>query len=196
MFGADRDLGRDDVGAEGALQRVERGEEVGALAVEHVDEDQPRQSLGVGAAPEALGVDLDAHRGVDDDHGGVGDPQRGDGVGDEARLARGVDQVDLPPFVLEGRDRGVDRHLPPLLVGLVVGDGGAVGDRPEPVGDARLEQHRLVQARLAAAPVPDQGDIANPVCGLMWHAVEPTPAVKPTSTASPPWCAAARPATR
>ena len=49
-------------GAEGRLQRVEGGEEVGALAVEHVDEDEPGQALVVGAAPEPLGVDLDPRR--------------------------------------------------------------------------------------------------------------------------------------
>ena len=88
LFGPDRDLGGDDVGAEGALQRVERGEEVGALAVEHVDEDEAGQALVVGAAPEPLGVDLDPRRRVDHDDRGVGDAQRGDRVGDEARLAR------------------------------------------------------------------------------------------------------------
>ena len=104
LLGADRDLGRDDVRAEGGLQRVERGEEVGPLAVEHVDEDEPRQALGVGAPPEPLGADLDPVDRVDDDHRGVGDPQRGGRVGDEARLARGVDQVDLAPVVLEAGD--------------------------------------------------------------------------------------------
>ena len=119
-----------------------------------------------------------------------------------------VDQVDLAPAVLEAGERGVDRHRPLLLVGLVVGDRRAVGDRAEPVDRAGLEQHRLVQARLAAAPVPDQGDIANPVCGLVRHASEGTPdrraqpgntvrlAAGRTSAASPPWCAAARRATR
>ncbi len=105
MLGADRDLGGDHVGAEGRLERVERGEEVGPLAVEHVDEDQPRQTLGVGAAPEALGVHLDPVDRVDDEDRGVGDAQRGDRVGDEARLARGVDQVDLAAAVLEAGER-------------------------------------------------------------------------------------------
>ncbi len=170
------------MGAEGRLERVEGAEEVGPLAVEHVDEDQPRQPLGVGPPPEPLGVDLDPHHAVDDDHRGVGDPQGGDRVGDEARLARRVDQVDLAAAVLEAGERGVDRHRPLLLVGLVVGDGRAVGHRAEPVDRAGLEQHRLVQARLAAAPVPDQGDIANPVCGLVRHATEGTPAGRQNST--------------
>ena len=45
VLGADRDLGRDDVRAERLLQRIQRAEEVGPLAVEHVHVDQPRQAL-------------------------------------------------------------------------------------------------------------------------------------------------------
>ena len=89
LLSADRDLGGDHVGAEGGLQRVEGSEEVGPLAIEHVDEDEPGEALGVGAAPEPLGVHLDPHRRVDDNHRRVRDPQRRDRVGDEARLARG-----------------------------------------------------------------------------------------------------------
>ena len=39
----------------------------------------------VGAVPEPLGLDLDAHHRVDHDHRGVDDPQRRERVGDEAR---------------------------------------------------------------------------------------------------------------
>ena len=59
VLGADRDLGGHHMGAECLLEGVERAEEVGALAVEHVDEHQAGQAIGVGAVPEALGVDLD-----------------------------------------------------------------------------------------------------------------------------------------
>src|SRR3712207_9444237 len=60
IFGADRDLGGDDVPAEGGLQGLERAEEVGPLAVEHVHEDQPRDVELFRALPEALRIDLDA----------------------------------------------------------------------------------------------------------------------------------------
>ena len=125
LLGPDRDLGGDHVRAEGGLQRLERGEEVGALAVEHVDEDEPRQALPVGAPPEPLGADLDPADAVDDDDRGVGDPQRGDRVGDEARLARGVEQVDLAPLVLEAGESDVYGHTAQVLVLGVVGDGRA-----------------------------------------------------------------------
>jgi len=51
----------------------------------------------------------------------------------------------------------------------VVGDRGPVGNRAEAADRSGLEQHRLVQARLAAAPVPDQSDVANPICSLVRH---------------------------
>ena len=49
---ADRDLGGHHVLAEGLLERVERAEEVGALAVEHVHEDDAREAELGGALPE------------------------------------------------------------------------------------------------------------------------------------------------
>jgi hypothetical protein len=169
MLGADRDLGRDHVRPEGSLQRVQRGEEVGALAVEHVDEDEPGQALGVGALPESFGLNLDAGDAVDDDHRRVGGPQRRRRVRDEAGVAGRVDQVDLTVVVLEAGDAGIDRKPALLLVGLVIGDRRAVLDLAEPVDRTGLEQHRLVQARLPAAAMTDQRDVANPICSLVRH---------------------------
>ena len=58
VLGADRDLGRDGVRAEGGLEGVERPEEVGALAVEHVHEHHagdvelaPRAPTGAASRP-------------------------------------------------------------------------------------------------------------------------------------------------
>ena len=95
VLGADRDLGRDDVRAEGALERVERAEEVGPLAVEHVHEDQPREVQLGRALPQAGRRDLDAHHRVDDEDRRLAHAQRAERVGDEARLAWRVEQVDL-----------------------------------------------------------------------------------------------------
>jgi hypothetical protein len=51
VLGADRDLGGHHVGAEGALQRLQGAEEVGALAVEHVHEEHARQVELLGTLP-------------------------------------------------------------------------------------------------------------------------------------------------
>jgi len=61
VLGADRQLYGDDLVPEGLAQAVEAAVEVGALAVEHVAE-QDAGATGVGGArPEPLGLDLDAH---------------------------------------------------------------------------------------------------------------------------------------
>jgi hypothetical protein len=101
VLGADRDLGGHDVRAEGTLQGLEGAEEVGTLAVEHVHEDHPGEVELLGALPQARGVDLDAHHGVDHEDRRLADPQGAEGVGHEARLARGVDEVDLALVPLE-----------------------------------------------------------------------------------------------
>ena len=74
-------------------------------------------------------VHLDAHHGVDHEHRRLAHAQRAERVGDEARLARGVEQVDLALLPLERAERGRDRHLPRLLVGVGVGHRAAVDDR-------------------------------------------------------------------
>ena len=171
LLGADRDLGGDDVLAEGGLQRLQGAEEVGALAIEHVHEDHAREVELGGALPQAGGVDLDAHHGVDDEDGRLAHAQGAERVGDEAGLAGGVEEVDLAVVPLERAQRRADRHLARLLVGVAVGGRGALGDRPEPVEHAGLVEQGLVQRGLAAAAVADQCHVADAI-GAM-HARTP-----------------------
>ena len=110
---------------------------------------------------------------VDDHDRSVGDAERGDRVGDEARVAGRVDQVDLAAVVLERGDGGADRHLALLLVRFEVGGRRPILDPPEAVDDPGLEQQRLVQRGLAGAAVADQRDVANPVGGLVGHGHAP-----------------------
>jgi len=179
VLGADRDLGGDDVGAERVLELLERAEEVGPLAVEHVDVDQPRDPEVLGAVPQALGRDLDAHHGVDDEDRRLADTQRAEGVGDEARLAGGVDQVDLRVAPVEGGEAGADGHAARLLVVVGVRDRGSVCHRAESGRRAGLEEQGLHQRRLPAASVAHQGHIADPVCGCVRHAGSSSPLGRP-----------------
>ena len=169
VLGPDRDLGGHDVRAEGVLEGVQRAVEVGALAVEHVDEDHARQVQLGRARPEALRGHLDAHHGVDDEDGGLAHSQRAQRVGDEARLARGVEEVDLALVPLERAQGGRDRHLARLLVGVRVRDRGPVGDAAEARHGAGLEEQRLVQGGLSTAAVADKGDVADAI--RLVHAV-------------------------
>ena len=155
VLGADRDLGRHHVRPEGVLERVERAEEVGPLAVEHVHVDEAGDAELLRALPQPLRADLDAEHAVDDEHGRLADPQRAERVGDERRLAGRVDEVDLHVPPLERRERGGDRHPARLLVLVGVRDRRTVGHRAESGGRAGLVQEGLVQRRLPAPPVAD-----------------------------------------
>ena len=82
-------------------------------------------------------------------------------VGDEARVAGRVEDVELVALVLGVQQRARDRHRPPLLVVVVVGDGAAVGHGSQARDRARLEEQRLRERRLAASAVADERDVAN-----------------------------------
>ncbi len=130
--------------AVGGLERVERAEEVGPFAIEHVHEQQAREIELSGALPQPGGVDLDAHHGVDDEDRGLAHAQGAERVGNEARVAGSVDQVDLAVLPFERGQRGRDRHLTRLLIGVGVGYRRAVDHRAQPVDRSGLEKQRLV----------------------------------------------------
>ena len=152
------------------LQRLEAAKEVRALTIEHVHEEQAGHSELVGPFPEALRADLDAHHPVDHEHGALADAERRQRVRHEARVARRVEQVDLPVVPVEGGEARRDRHLACLLVLRGVGDRGPVGHRAEAVDGARFEQQRLVERRLAAAAVAHQRYVADPLGLVVRHA--------------------------
>ena len=120
-------------GPKASRRCVDGDREVGALAVEHVAEEDAGEPACVGARPEPLGLDLDAEDAVDDHEGGLDDPQRGDGVGEEARIAGRVEEVEAESSALDVRKAGRQAELPALLVVVVVGDGRA--SRPRAPGD-------------------------------------------------------------
>ena len=67
VLDADRDVHGDATGVELRAERLEHAEEVGALAVEHVHDDDARDVPVLAAVPGAPGADLDAHHAADDD---------------------------------------------------------------------------------------------------------------------------------
>src|SRR5207302_4618774 len=95
VLGTDRKLNRDAPARELLSRRLEDAEEVGALAVEHVDEEDARKLLLLGPLPHARRVDLDTHHAAEHHEHSLDDAERGVRVGLEARVARRVDEVDL-----------------------------------------------------------------------------------------------------
>src|SRR4051794_36292424 len=161
VLAADRELDGDALRREPRLERLQRREEVGPLAVEQVDQDQPREAELVAALPEALGADLDAHDARDARDGALDHSKRAEDVGLEARLARRVDEIDRTALPLEVGDRRRDRHPAPALLVVVVGDRRLLGDAPEPVHGSRLEQQGLDQRGLAGAAMADHRDVSD-----------------------------------
>ena len=120
LLAADRDRDRDAARRELLLDRLERSGEVGAVAVEVVDEHDARLLELVTAAPEPRGHDLDARHARDREERALHDTQRAQGVGHEARIAGRVEDVELVALVLGVQQRARDRHGAPLLVVVVV----------------------------------------------------------------------------
>ena len=158
---ADRHVHRHDAPLEAAAQRLQRAEEVGALAVEAIDDDGAGQIELAGELPDLLGLHLHAGHRVDHHHRRLHHPQAGARVGDQIPVARRVDQIDPVALVVAVGDRGVDRDLPLDLVGIEVGGGAAVVHLAQPVDRTGGEQHRLHQRGLAHTPVPDDPDVAD-----------------------------------
>ena len=161
VLAPDREVHGDAALGEVCPELLERAVEVGALAVEHVDEDDAWEVELVGALPDARRLDLDAHDGARDDERALDHAQCSDRVAAEARVARGVDQVDLAALPLAVAERGGQRHLPALLVLVPVGGRRPLLDGAEPIDRAGLEQHRLDERGLPRAAVADDGDVAD-----------------------------------
>jgi hypothetical protein len=155
VLAADRNLRGHYVGPEGLLERVERAEEVGALAIEHVHEHEPGHAELLRAVPQPRGRDFRAHHGVHDEDRALAHAQCGDRVGDEARVTGSVNEVDLAVIPVKRGEARADRHLARLLVGRRVGNRGSVCHRAKAVERTRLEQEGLVERGLPAASVAD-----------------------------------------
>src|SRR5262249_39788480 len=112
-----------------------------------------------------LRLGLDALLGVEDDHGAVEDAQGPLHLGREIDVAGRVDEVDRAVAPLE-RDAGaVDGDAAFLLLGVVVGLGGALIDAAEAVLGAGVEEQVLGGGGLARVDVGDDADVAVAVDG-------------------------------
>ena len=158
---ADRDVHGDASRRELLLDLTERAEEVGPLTVEHVHDEEAREAEVLRELLHARGPDLEAHHAGDDDERALDDAERAARLTLERRVARAVDEVELPVLPARVGERQRDRQLALLLVLVRVGDGRAGLDRPEPVDLPCLVEQCLDEGRLARPAVPDDGDVAD-----------------------------------
>jgi len=158
---ADRQVKRDQPSLQPPGERLERAEEVGALAVEAVDDDDARQVVLRRELPDLLGLHLDAGDRVHDDDRRLHDPEPRARVGDEIAVPRGVHQVEVMALPVAIRHRGVDRDLSLDFVGVEVGGGRAVVHAAQAGQGAGGEQHGLDLRCLADAAVSNDADVAD-----------------------------------
>lgn len=148
--------------AERLPQVLEQGEEV-APFVEFGDHDHAREVKTLGYGPGAFGPDLNPVRGAHRDHRAVGGGKGAANRGHEVGVARGVENKNFVPLVVDGQDRGTDREMMGFLLRRVVGGGGALFHRAHAVLAAGDEEQRFAQRGLSALAVSDERNRANHV---------------------------------
>ena len=159
VLGADRHLERDGVHAEAVADHVDHAPEVGARAVELVDEAEARDGVLVGLAPDGLGLRLDAGHAVEDDDRAVEHAKAALDLDREVHVPGRVDQVDAMIVPEAGRGGRGDRDPPLLLLLHPVHRGGALVDLAELVDLLRVEEDPLGHGGLAGVDVGDDPDI-------------------------------------
>ena len=159
VLAADRDLDRHGVRAEAVLDRVDAAPEVGAGAVELVDEAEARHAVAVGLAPDRLGLRLDAGHAVEDDDRAVEHAKAPLDLDREVHVPGRIDDVDAMVAPERGRCRGRDGDPPLLLLGHPVHRGRALMDLAELVDLLRVEEDPLGDGRLAGVDMRDDSDV-------------------------------------
>lgn len=128
--------------------RLDRRVEVGARAVELVDEGDARHAVPIGPPPYRLALRFDPGDTVEDRDRTVEHPQRALHLVGEVDVAGGVDEVDPVTVPGAAHGRGEDGDPTVALLGVEVGDGrplvhlaplvGGAGDVEDPFGDGGL----------------------------------------------------------
>ena len=164
-LGADRQLHDDRDRAEAVHDHVDAAVELGAGAVELVDEADTRHAVAVRLTPHGLGLRLDTGDTVEHGDGTVEDAERTLHLDREVDVTRGVDDVDGVVDVLErpvtGRRGGRDRDAALLLLLHPVHRGSAVVDLTDLVAHTGVEQDPLGGGRLARVDVGHDPDVAD-----------------------------------
>ncbi len=159
VLAADRDLDRHGVGAEAVLDRVDAAPEVGAGAVELVDEAEARHAVAIGLAPDGLGLRLDAGHAVEDDDRAIEHPQAPLDLDREVHVPGRIDDVDAMIAPERRRCRSGDGDPPLLLLGHPVHRRRALMDLADLVDLLRVEEDPLGDGRLAGVDVRDDADV-------------------------------------
>ena len=161
VLDADRQLQRQRDDVQLLLQRGERAEEIGAGAVQLVDEDDARHVVAVGEAPVGLRLRLHAGHALDDEDRAVQHAQAAVHLDVEVDVARRVDDVDAVVVPLAGHRGGGDGDAALALLLHVIGRGVAVVHLADLVRHAGVIEDPLGRGRLARVDMRGDADVAD-----------------------------------
>ncbi len=155
---------RQDVGAEPLRHRRPDRVDVGAGPVDLVDEQQGRDVQALQGAHQDPGLRLDALDRRQHQDGPVEHDERALDLGDEVRVAGGVDDVDGQVAEREGDHGRPDRDAAAALERQGVGLGGPGVHGPGVVDDSREMQEPLGQCGLTGVDVRQDAEVER-TCG-------------------------------
>ena len=165
--------------AEFRLHLLDAAVEVGAHAIELVDEGDARHVVLVGLVPDGLALHLNAAHGAEDADSAVEHAQAALDLGREVDVARRVDKRDARVAPLQGDGRAVDGDALGLFERVEVGGGVAFIDIAGLVLGAAEVQDALRGGGLAGVHVRDDANVTNSVehdsCPSRAQAARPAP---------------------
>ena len=150
---------RQDVRGQPAADRLQDTLDVGARAVDLVDEQQGRHPEPLQRPHQDPGLGLDPLDRGQQEHGPVEHAEDALDLGDEVGVARGVDDVDRRVVERERHHGGLDRDAAPALQREAVGPGGAGVDRSRLVDDPREVQEALGEGGLTGVDVGEDAQV-------------------------------------
>ena len=147
--------------AEPLLQRGQDVLKVGVLAVHLVDEDNAGCGPLIQEGPRVLGSDLYAGWRRHEHNSPVGNPQAGNHLTTEVRVARSVDHVDLVVAPDAGHERQLCAAASLDLLRLIVGSGVAILDPAHAGCGAGGKEQGLRERGLAGTTVREEYDVSQ-----------------------------------
>ncbi len=170
----DRQLQRQRHDVKLFLERRRGAEEIGAGAVELVDEDDAGNVVAVGEPPVGLRLRLHPGHALDDEDRPVQHAQAAVDLDVEVDMAGGVDDVDPMAFPLAGDGGGGDGDPALALLLHVVGRGRALVHLADLVRHTRVIKDALGRGCLARVDMRGDADIADLIKRRAGHGGPPS----------------------
>jgi hypothetical protein len=135
--------------------------EAGVVVIEVRDDDRSPGARRTGRVPQLPGMERQRVARVDDEHDRLDDVDRGDRLGHEVGVARGVEEVALHRAHRNPEQVRRQGLLALLLLRLAVADARAIGDAAEARGQLLVMGKGVDQRGLAGVSVADDSQVTD-----------------------------------